>query len=300
MAGDLPVIIGETRYLQLADETTWGVATGLTFVDTPVTDYTVRYKPKNRSGQSRVGTYQEKFSTNVSGHPVGNLVTPLYYQTGQSLMDWGFGDIEQKFPRSKSAKWQYAGHEDDKLHSGLRVNQATLSGSESGISVSLELIGQTAANITGTGGPPDDRKKLSEFLFEDAVISVNGTALSVSAFSWTCQRSLDVIYNNSHSPVSLPQASHKEAFSVTPLKADASWDALRNAGGMSEHSATIVLTGLKVGTVAGGWSTLTITLPRISLLDSDESGGRSAIMNPLTFKVLKPDGTGNMSTMAWT
>jgi tail tube protein len=309
MAADIPVMIGEQRFLQLCSETTWGtVPTSPVWIDVPVNDYTVRYKPKRRNGQARVGQYQRRYGANVSGHPSGNLVTPLYgfQQTGftgslaQMMLEWGFLDQENKFPRSKCAQWEYENHEDDKGQVGLRVNQITLAGSESGIVLTLELIGQSSSNITGSASPPNSRNKLVEFLFEDSTFSLGGNPMTYSAFQWSCQRNLDVIYLNSNSPTGMPKTAWTETFSVTPVKADDTYDIARDALGMPEYVGSLVLKGLHNGTMSNTWAVGTVAFPRLSLIDSDENGGTSTIMNPLTFDILKPDTSSNGSTMTWT
>ena len=309
MAADLPVLIGQQRFLQLVAETTWGTVPGSpTWIDCPVTDYNVRFKPKRRNGQARVGLFQQKYGSNPSGSPAGSLVAPLFgwQPTGltgslaQYLLEWGFLDQEAKFPRSKSAQWEYTGHEDDKGHTGLRVNTATLEGSEAGISLTLELIGKTATNFTGSATPPNSRYQVAEFLFPDCSFTINSAALNISNFKWSVQRNLDVIFENSASPLSMPKTAWNETFSVTPLKADATYDTLRDNLGMQETTASLVLKGLNEGTMTNTWTQVTIAFARLSLIDSDESGGTSAQMNPLTYQVLKPDTSANGSVMTWT
>ena len=310
MAADIQVLIGEQRFLRICDESTWATVPGSpTWYDVPVTDYNVRFKPKRRDGQARVGLFQEKFGTNPTGHPSGNLVTPLYgfHPTGlttslaQYLMEWGFLDQEVKFPRSKVCEWQYVGHEDDKRHLGLRVNTITLAGSDAGIVLTLELIGQSAVNFTGSASPPNNRNKLVEFLFEDSTFSLGGSAMNFSQFQWSVSRNLDVIYENSHNPIAAPKTSWKETFSVTPVKADSTYDAMRESLGMQEMAASLTLKGNHNGTGTGGtnFAQVAIAFARLSLIDSDESGGTSAQMNPLTFAVLKPDSSSNGSVMTW-
>lgn len=308
---DVNVLIGAERFLQLAVETSWATLPGSpTWVDVPVDDYTVAFKPKNMVNQARVGLFQRKYANNVSGHPSGNLVSSLYgwHPSGlttslaQALMEWGFLDHEAKFARSKSARWVYTTHEDDKQFAGLRVNQATLAGSDSGVKLTLELIGKSETILSGqTMQPPNDRNKNVEFLFEDCTFTLDSVAMPISSFQWTVQRGLDVIYQNSATPTSCPKTSWNETFSVTPLKGDASFDALRDSLGMHEMAGELVLKGLHNGTGTGGtdFTILTVDFARLSLINSDESGGVGAIQNPLTFNVLKPDTSANGSVMAW-
>ncbi|WP_373649008.1 phage tail tube protein [Schlesneria sp. DSM 10557] len=311
MVADVNVFVGQQRFLRLIDEETWATVPAVdpVWVDVPVTDYTVRNRPKRRNGQARTGSYQRRYGANPSGHPSGNLVTPLYgfvnedleISLAQLMMEWGFADHEVKFPRSKTAEWQYVGHDNDQRHLGLRVNTATLAGSEAGIVLTLELIGQSSVSFTGAASPPADRNKLVEFLFEDSTFTLGGTPLRVSQFQWSVQRNLDVIYHNSHNPISMPKTQFSETFSITPMKSNKTYDDLRDAFGMPELAGQLVLKGLHNGTGdTGNFTVLTIDFDRLSLIDSDESGGTGAIMNPLTFDVLKPDTADNGSAMTWT
>lgn len=309
MAGDVNVLLGVQQYLQLADETEWGTVPGSpTWIDFPVTDYNVRFKPKRKNGQSRIGKFQHNFGTNQSGHPAGTLVTPLFGNVvsskslAQRLMEWGFTDQETKFPISKCSKWQYTDHADDKAHTGLRVNSITLAGAEGGITLTLDLIGKTTDNFTGSGSPPTNRNKLVQFLFEDSTVSLAGTEIPVQSWQWQVQRNLDVIYDNSHSPISLPKTDWMETFSVTPLKQDAAWDELRDTLGMQECTGNLTIKGLHNGTGTGGtsWTQCSVAFARLSLVDADQNGGEKVQYQPLSFEVLRPDTSTNGSVMTWT
>ncbi|WP_010586310.1 phage tail tube protein [Schlesneria paludicola] len=306
------ILIGAQRFLRLAVESSWATLPGSpVWVDTPCDDYTVRFKPKNLAGQPRAGLMQRKYSRNVSGHPAGNLVTSLYgwKPTGlltslaQAMLEWGFTDHESKAPRSKSAQWVYTSHDDDKQHAGLRVNQATLAGSEAGIKLTLELIGKTETILSGqTSTPPNDRHQLVDFLWEDCSFKLDGTVMPFSSFQWSVQRSVAPVYQNSKVPTSCPKAGWVESFSITPLKSDNSFDVLRNDLEMTELPGELVLKGLHNGTGGPGtdFTVCTVAFPRLSFVDSDESGGVGVIENPLTWNVLKPDTASPSSTMTWT
>ena len=133
-------------------------------------------------------------------------------------------------------------------------------------------------------------------------MNINGSAMNYSQFQWSVSRNLDVIYENSHNPLSMPKTDWKETFSVTPLKNDATYDTLRNNLGMAEMSATLTMKGMHNGTgaVSTNYTQVAVAFPRLSLINSDENGGTSAVMNPLSFAALKPDTTSNASTMTWT
>lgn len=306
------VLIGAQRFLRLAVESSWATLPGSpVWVDALCDDYTVRFKPKNLAAQPRGGLMQRKYSRNVSGHPSGNFVSSLYgwKPTGlatslaQAMLEWGFLDHESKAPRSKSAQWVNTSHDDDKQHSGLRVNQATLAGSEAGIKLTLEVIGKEELILSGQSStPPVDRHKAVDFLWEDCSFTLDGEVMPFSSFQWSVQRSVAPIYQNSKSPTACPKAGWVETFSVTPLKSDNSWDVIRNDLAMTELAGELVLKGLHNGTGTGGtdFTVCTVAFPRLSFVDSDESGGVGVLENPLTWNVLKPDSLSLSSTMTWT
>ncbi|MBS0206638.1 MAG: hypothetical protein JSS49_27490 [Planctomycetes bacterium] len=312
MAADIAVISSEKSYAVLIDESTWATMPGTpTRIHVPVTSCGVKFTPKRRNSQQRVGLFQRKYGRNVSGHPAGSLVTPLYgwHPTGlttslaQWLMEWGYLDQEATFPRSKILEWAEGPDTANSRHLGLRVNSATLAGSaDNGISLTLDLIGESTANFATADTLPDNRNKLVEFLFEDLTFTLDSNVTPIGSFQWQVQRGLQPQYWDSRSPQSLPKSQWVETFSVTPPKQGHAWEDAVRALDMYEVAASLVLKGLHNGTGTGGtdWTVLTLTLPRLSLIDAAEAEQNGIYNEPLTFDVLKPDTSDLSSTMAWT
>lgn len=310
MAADVPVISTEKSYAVLIDESTWATMPGSPVrVHVPVTSNGVKFVPKRRNAQQRTGLFQRKYGRNISGHPSGSIAVPLYgwIPTGlttslaQWLMEWGFLDHEEKFPRSKILEWAEGPDTANSRHLGLRVNSATLAGSaDNGISLTLELVGQSTVNFATADALPADRNKLVEFLFEDITFTLDAVATPIGSFQWQVQRGLQPNYWNSRSPLSLPKSQWVETFSVTPPKQGHSWEDLVRDLEMQEVAAQLDLKGLHNGTGAtGDFTTLSVAFPRLSLINSDEQESNGIYAEPLTFDVLKPDTTDLSSTMTW-
>lgn len=313
MPADVSVISSEKSYAVLIAESTWATVPGSpTRIHAPVTSCNVRYKPKRRNSQQRVGLFQRKYGRNVSGHPSGNIVTPLYgwIPTGltgvslaQWLMEWGFLDQEEKFPRSKILEWAEGPDVANSQHLGLRVNSATLAGSaDNGISLTLDLVGHSSVNLASANALPANRNKLVEFLFEDITFTLDGDVTPIGSFQWQVQRGLQPQYWDSATPQSLPKSQWVETFSVTPPKQGHDWEDLVRTPGMPEVAASLVLKGLHngTGTALTDWTILTVTYPRLSLIDADEQESNGIYNEPLSFDVLKPDTSDLSSTMVWT
>ena len=310
MAADVNVISTEKSYAVLIAEATWATVPDTpTRIHVPVTSCGVKFVPKRRNSQQRTGLFQRKYGRNVSGHPAGAIALPLYgwqpagltTSLAQWLMEWGFLDQEVTFPRSKILEWAEGPNVANSRHLGLRVNSATLAGSaDNGISLTLELIGQSTGNFATANALPDDRNKLVEFLFEDLVFTLDGDATPIGSFQWQVQRGLQPQYWDSRSPLALPKTQWVETFSVTPPKQGHDWEDKARALEMQEVDAQLVLKGLHNGTGdTGDWTVLTIDYPRLSLINADEAEQNGIYNEPLTFDVLKPDTSDLSSTMTW-
>ena len=312
MAADVSVISTEKSYAVLIAEATWATLPGTpTRIHVPVTSQNVKFKAKRRNNQQRVGLFQRAYGRNVSGAPAGNIVCPLYgwHPSGlttslaQWLLEWGALDQETTFPRSKILEWAEGPDTANTRHLGLRVNSMTLAGSaDNGISLTLELMGQSSVNFATANSLPSTRNKLVEFLFEDLTFTLNSVATPIGSFQWQIQRGLQPQYWDSATPLSMPKTQWVETFSVTPPKQGHAWeDAVRSLG-MQESEATLELKGLHNGTGTDGtdWTVLTIAFPRLSLIDADEQESNGIYNEPLSFDVLKPDTTDPSSSMTWT
>jgi hypothetical protein len=311
MAADIAVISVEKSHAVFINEATWATVPGSpTYVHVPVTSCNVRFKPTGRkNAMPRAGLFQRKHGNTPKGHPTGNIVCPLYgwwpagagMSAAQYMLEWGSLDHESIFPRSKILDWAVGPNTANRRHLGLRVNSLTLAGGDGGITLTLELIGQSSVALTTAQALPADRDKLVEFLFEDAVFTLDGNVTPIGSFEWKIARGLQPQYWNKHAPQSLPKSSWVETFNVTPPKTGHAWEDLRDALGMTEVAASLVLKGLHNGTGGSGdWTVLTQTFPRLSLIDVDEQESNGIYNEPLSFDVLKPDTSDLCSTSAWT
>lgn len=310
-------ILGAKKYLVLADETTWN-----TLPDTPaynhipVTDYGVRFKPQSRQANPYTGEFQRRHATNFRGMTQGNLVCPLYgwhpgsldMSAAQYLMSWAFGNHETQDLPSKLAEWAEGPNVANKRHLGLRVNQATLAGSDDSgeIGLTLELMGGTEVGndiVTSAQSLPANRNKLVSFEFQDALFHLGGNAINLKSFQLQIQHALKVEYLNSFTPSILMKMQRVVTLMMTPLKNSDTYDALNRLHGMNEMTGEIVLKGLHngTGTADTSWTVATITFPRLSLQNADTAGAKDDISTqPLRFSALKPDTSSNDMAIVWT
>lgn len=308
---EVVTILGAKSYLSLVDESTWNTFPGSpTYVHCPVNDYGAKFVPVTRQGLSFVGLRQRKQNRFVKGSVAGSLTTPLYgwvpsgisTSLAEHLMQWGFGNHEATTLPSKSAEWAIGPNIANKRHTGLRVNQATLSGSEDqGILLALDLMGADEAAVATAQTLPDDRNKLIEFEFEDAVFKIDTVAVPIGSFQWQVQNNLKGFYWNGRRFQALRPGDRIETFTITPPKQTNAWQSALRADLPDEVVGELTLKGLHngTGTVDTEWNQVVIDFPLLSLTGVDEQGGRDILTEPITWAVLKPDTTDNGSAMTW-
>ena len=316
---ELTTLLNAKKYLALVDETEWKVFPGSpTYYHMPVTAYDVLFTPENRQAKRFVGLMQPKHSRNYKGMPKGPLNCGLhgYKPTGiaagkslaQVMLEWAFASHESLTPPSKSAEWYEGPGVANKRHTGLRVNGATLSGSEdSGVlDLSLDLMGAQEFGdsvVTTSQTLPADRELLVDFEFPDIVFELNSVATLIGSFSWQVQCGLKHKYLNARTPQLLRKTQHIETLTIGPMKEDDTWDDFRReVVAMVETDAELTIKGFHNGTgdVDTDYAEGVITFPRLSLLTVAEEGGLEDLaMQPLTFLCLKPDTSSNCSSMAW-
>lgn len=311
--------VGAKRYLVMGTESTWGTLPGSpVYIHVPVEDYSVKYTPVNRQNKPFTGLLQQKHSRNIKGMPTGGMNCLLYgfHPTGLTsspnqslaewLLTWAFANHETLDLPSKFAEWYRGPNVANARHLGLRVDQATLAGSEdSPISLQLALQGKSEAGdsvVTSAQALSNDRDRLVEFLFEHSVLELNGTEILIGGFSRQLSRGLKAKYYNSTAPQVLRATQYIETLSITKPKDDDSWaDVIRSLDPEDEHTATLTLKGLHMGTGStGDYAQVAIEWPLLSLVTHEMQGGRDDLEDDvLNFVCLKPDTADNANITTW-
>lgn len=320
------LILGATKYLTMYDESTWGVRPASpTYFHIPVTDYNVKFTPVNRQANPYIGEYQRMHNQNYKGMPSGTMVLPLYgfhlpsmgKSIAQYILDWAFGDYELIALTSKGAEWAEGPNVANKRHHGLRVNSATLSGSEDTgfIGVSLELQGQSedGEDILVTAQTlPANRFKLVDFEYCGSAANADTTfflgadgtePIYPKSFQIQIQNGLKAEYLNSFNPSLLPKTQRVVTMQVVLPKNSDTYDAFRRLPNATELVGQFLLKGLHMGTGTNGtnWSQAQIDMPRCSYVNHTDQGGIADLaFQPLDFVLLKPQTSSNDITFTWT
>lgn len=308
-------ILGTLSHLHLVTESTWGTLPGSpTYIFCPVDEYSVRMRTQNRQANPYVGLFQRKHNQPYRGMPSGNLNTSLYgwrpagsVSLAQFLVDWAFGNHETGALPSKSAEWAEGPNTANKRHLGLRVNSATIQGSdESGVvGIQMELMGKDEAGddvVTSAQTIPTDMEKLVEYQFADATFAIAGSAISLKSFSLQVQHGLRAEYLNATRPGLLLKTQRVTTLKMVPVKNNDTYDAMRRAVTIQEFTSQLVLKGLHNGTggVGTNYDVLTIDVNRASFTDSENQGGKDDILfHQLNMVCLKPDSSSNDLTLTW-
>lgn len=309
-------ILKTKSYATLYTESTWGTKPGSpTYYHLPVLDYNVWFKPQNRQANPYLGLFGRKHSKNFRGMPSGNLSCALhgYIPAGgsvslmQYILDWGLGDLEAGETGSKGCQWAEGPGTADKEHNGLRVNAATISGSDDSgfIQASLDLMGKTEAGdgTYSVQALPDDRERIVDCEFPDSTLSIGGSAVAYKNATLQVQRGLKVEYLNSFTPSLLLSTQTLISFQCQLIKNADTYDTLRRASTVSEVAVVWTIKGLHNGTGTGGtnYTQAAITMDRCSFLDAGEQGSKEDIANQqLSYAVLKPDSSAASIAIAYT
>lgn len=306
-------ILGAKSHLFLSDEAAWGTQDGTPdYVHLPVTDYGVRFRPESRNAQPYIGLRQRKHGQYLRGMPSGALSTSLFGQVNATatvslaeyIMDWAFANPESLELPSKSAEWAEGPNEANKLHTGLRVNTATLSGDDASgiIAVNLDLMGVSEADVATAQTIPTDHEKLQEFLFHNATLTLAGSATGMKGFQWSVANALEVNYLNSFTPSLITAGDRVDTLSITLPKDGDTYDVYRRTVTATEFTAVLVLKGLHngSGTALTDYTTITLTFNRLRYSDhEDQRTLQTLSMLPLTLEVLKPDSSSPAVTIAY-
>jgi hypothetical protein len=318
MTDESNLILGARKYLTMYDESSWGVMPGSPQkFHIPVTDYSVKFVPVGRQSNPYLGGFQRMHNRhNYKGMPSGGMTVPLYgwyapnmgTSVAQYFLDWAFGTLEGNLLPSKACEWAEGPDIANKRARGLRVNSATLSGSDDTgqISLVLELKGQDEDGISDGVDPiptaatlPTNRYKLVDFEFHNDTtfyLGPNGNELmKPKSFQIQAQFGLKEEYNNQNRPDQMPRTQTVITAQFSFAKNSDTYDAIRRSPNETEYVGQILLKGLHMGTSPNNgtnWNQVQIDLPRCSYVSHDDQGGiQDLAFQQLSFVVLKPQNS---------
>ncbi len=309
--------VGAQKYAFFVDETDWGtLPNGPGYIAFPVDDYSVEMNPESRQSKPYIGLDALKHNTVFRAMPGGGIGLPLYGWKPQGssvsgmqyFLDWGFGDhgIFNGLA-SKVCEWAEGPDIANKRHLGLRVNSATITGSDDQdqISIALDVQGKDEVGndvMTTAQAVPDDRNLLVYAPFAKCEFSLATAPVLLKSFSVQIQRALKVHYLNSRRPSLLVGTGRIVTVEFVPVKNDDTYDAYNRAVGMTEFEGQIVIKGLHNGTGAtGDYTVATIDFPRLSFQATKTQGGRDDVQfNNMKMFALKPDTSDHDMDISYT
>jgi hypothetical protein len=319
-------ILGAKSYLTLADETDWGVKPASpTYYYCPVTNYGVRLQTEKRRSKTYCGVRQGRHGQVFRASLAGQITAPFFgwiptgagvgYPLARKLLDWGFGTPESICPASKLAEWAEGPDTTNKRHLGLRVNQATLSGTaDSGeITIALDLLGRSEEQFTTAQTLPDDQESLIEADFADVLFELDlnndgsYAVVQIAQFQWQFGRGAKVRFQSGtlgesgRIPSQLNASGDlTETFNFTMDKADDTWDDIARQIQSTEFAARLTIYASHNSTGATGTHTkLVIAFPRLSWNESPDAGGMGELSTTITADVLKPNSSTAARTLTW-
>ena len=307
MAGN---IIGRKSYLTLVSEATWGTFNvSPVYLHLPVNQFGVKFTPETRTATPYTGVLQRKHNTVVRGHVGGQIACDLYgwIPTGTDsllkiLMNWCFANLETTADASYSALWAEGPDLSNRKYLGLRVDSATLAGSEQSQawSLNINVKGKDDVTLSTAQSIPTNRNKLAEALFTDSTFQIAGSTVTLSSFQMETSRKLMVKFNNANRPSLIVAVGPVETkVTMVPQKTDDTYDIMRRVVGMSEFTGQAIIKANHNGTGTGGttYSTCTIDFPRLSFQNMEEQDVDSLMYQGLTMLALKPDTSSNSITL---
>lgn len=294
-------------------ESSWGAISSPVAYYIPVEDYGVKLNVESRQAKPACGVRQLNFNERVRGIPQGSIKTGLFGQLPPSgstdsfakyLIDWCFGTPEVEDRPSKRIILVEQGTGGTlKHHTGLRVSQASLSGSEGGlIELSIDVVGKLEEVSTFSYTLPDDRGELSEFLFANTTFSVAGTNFPISEFQWQVSYGLRPKISGGFSPTVLRGGQGLQTLTIKQPKTGNVYEAFQRLTTTTEKVAVLTLQGLHsgIGGATNDYTKLTATFNKLSLLTADDELVKDAeIENAISFQALKPNSATEAVTMAW-
>lgn len=305
--------VGELNYAAACIESTWGTLPGSpSWVQIPYLGYGVTMNSVMRQSPTFVGVMQEKHNQYVQGMPAGSITMPLFgwwpANASKSHMGWMFdwlhnNSLETMAKPSRSWFLAEGPNIANKIHTGLRVNSFTLSGSAgSPVTLAVEVMGYDEIGMDDATARADtaptlvtDRSKLTEVIFEDSTLTIGGSGTDFKAFSIKTSFNHTVGWEASTRPQLLLAKKVVTDVNLTIRKNSDTYDAYNRCatGDTFEVASTLNLKGLHRGTGTGGtnWTNLLLTFNRLSLLKPATEGGNDLQYQNLSFKALKPDSS---------
>lgn len=296
----------------LAPEVTWGVAPGSPdYFHLPVFSYGVKNRVKSRQATPAIGNLARKHNRLIMSNPVGPIHTALYgwfpdgidTSLAETMIEWAFGGYNTVCADSYLAEWGGAGDLDTRRHLGLRVNTAVLKASENEpfVDLTLGVEGFKEETYTTSQTLPTDHNKLVEFQWPDVKFYIGDdvgslTLMPIRAVVLQRSRGLLAHFMNSANPTYLAADQDETSLVVVPLKTGKTYDGYLRSLGSTEKYGRIVMKGLHNDSNTGvtgatNYTEITLDLPRISLVNKDDSGDQPQghTFETLNWIALKPD-----------
>lgn len=294
---------GWQKHLHLAKETSWGtLAAEPEYVYVPYANYNVRVNVQASQAQLFTGLRQRRHNRITKATLQGTLECPLFghyvgdKSLAEILLSWLDSAPASIALDSYTAESFEAGV-DNKRHLGMRTNSGTLSGSaDSGfIQLSLELSGRSEVGGISAQSLDPEAPAPVDFLFKDAVFSINGDPVELRSFDISINNNVQVYHTNSYWPTLSVAGVREVSYSIMLYKSDSTYDAMRRSP-PADTTGQLVLKGAHRGTGPEdtNYTTVTIDFPRLAFTDVGEDGGINDLQGQSPkYIALKPSTSSN-------
>lgn len=289
----------------LQSESAWGTVGSDPDRYIPLASFGLKAEVETRNAKTHCGVLQPRHAEKVRRAIKGPIACPLYgyhaptaaQSFAQYLIEWAFSSPEAAQRTSKSLHWV-----DDVSASrftGLRVDEATLTGDANGITVSLGLVGKTELASALSTTLPNARGKLLEFLFPDVALVFDGSPLPIESFAWSIRHGLSLKHNG-YTPSSLRATGGSQTLTIKPLKVGSMFVVLQRLQAMSIKTATLTMTGNHGGTASNTSARCVLAFNRLALVTNEDSPAIDSYnWEPLTFACLKPNSATVSVGQTW-
>lgn len=283
----------------------------------PYETYDARFKTERRAATPKTGLMTAKHGTLHRGMVSGQMACALYghvpeglggKSVAQVLIEWALGtsggstnDEQGKVLPSKTIRL-YEENLSNKAHYGMRVNTATLTGSDDtgNHSITMEMMGQdeSGTNVS-VGSIPNNHHRLVDFDFQLSEFYIASVQVPVKQYQLVVGNGLSHAYNGGTRINVLVKTDRTYQLQMQLLKQASTYEAMARAGGMQEFAVQMVLRGLHDGTGASGTMTkCTIDIDRCSFADQEPQRGPIHYQQ-LNLVPLKPDTSNKTVRFTW-